>query len=116
MNIPGDYVNSLAAVKESLIRQVPGTVRWEKGIRAIQDVARNGKTNRVDAEIFLCALYRRDRHRICANRAGLSFQPLDRWQRDLGRERQILLLPAQQHATGSNLLARKHLHDAFDII
>ena len=31
-----------------------------KGIRAIQDVARNGKLNRVDAQIFLCALYRRD--------------------------------------------------------
>jgi tetratricopeptide (TPR) repeat protein len=31
----------------------------EKGIRTIQDVARNGRLNRVDAEIFLCALYRR---------------------------------------------------------
>jgi len=31
-----------------------------KGIRAIQDVARNGRLNRVDAQIFLCALYRRD--------------------------------------------------------
>lgn len=31
----------------------------EKGIRTIQDVARNGKINRVDAEIFLCAIYRR---------------------------------------------------------
>ena len=31
----------------------------EKGVRTIQDVARNGKLNRVDAEILLCALYRR---------------------------------------------------------
>lgn len=32
----------------------------EKGIRTIQDVARNGKLNRADAQIFLCALYRRE--------------------------------------------------------
>ena len=32
----------------------------EKGIRTVQDVAKNGKMNRVDAEIFLCALYRRE--------------------------------------------------------
>lgn len=32
----------------------------EKGIQTIQDVARNGKDNRVDAQIFLCALYRRE--------------------------------------------------------
>lgn len=32
----------------------------EKGIRTIQDVARNGNDNRVDAQIFLCALYRRE--------------------------------------------------------
>jgi len=32
----------------------------EKGIRTIEDVARNGRINRVDAEIFLCALYRRE--------------------------------------------------------
>jgi tetratricopeptide (TPR) repeat protein len=32
----------------------------EKGIRTVQDVARNGKLNRVDAELFLCALYRRE--------------------------------------------------------
>ncbi len=32
----------------------------EKGIHTVQDVARNGKLNRVDAEIFLCALYRRE--------------------------------------------------------
>jgi tetratricopeptide (TPR) repeat protein len=34
----------------------------EKGIREVQDVARNGKLNKVDAEIFLCALYRRESH------------------------------------------------------
>ncbi len=32
----------------------------EKGIRTVQDVARNGKLDRVDAEIFLGALYRRE--------------------------------------------------------
>ncbi len=32
----------------------------EKGIRTVQDVARNGQINRVDAEIFLGALYRRE--------------------------------------------------------
>jgi tetratricopeptide (TPR) repeat protein len=32
-----------------------------RGIRLIQDVAAHGKTNRVDAEVFLCALYRRER-------------------------------------------------------
>lgn len=32
----------------------------ERGIRTVQEVARNGKINRVDAEIFLCALYRRE--------------------------------------------------------
>lgn len=32
----------------------------EKGILTVQDVAKNGKANRVDAEIFLCALYRRE--------------------------------------------------------
>ena len=32
----------------------------EKGIRTVQDVARNGQLDRVEAEIFLCALYRRE--------------------------------------------------------
>jgi tetratricopeptide (TPR) repeat protein len=32
----------------------------EKGIRTVQEVAKNGNLNRVDAEIFLCALYRRE--------------------------------------------------------
>ena len=32
----------------------------EKGIREVQDVAANGKENRIDAQIFLCALYRRE--------------------------------------------------------
>jgi tetratricopeptide (TPR) repeat protein len=34
----------------------------EKGIRTVQEVARSGKLNKVDAEIFLCALYRRENH------------------------------------------------------
>jgi tetratricopeptide (TPR) repeat protein len=32
----------------------------EKGIRTVQDVAQKGQDNRLDAEIFLCALYRRE--------------------------------------------------------
>lgn len=32
----------------------------EKGMRTIQEVARAGDRNRVDAEVFLCALYRRE--------------------------------------------------------
>jgi tetratricopeptide (TPR) repeat protein len=32
----------------------------ERGIRTVQEVSRNGKLNRVDATIFLCALYRRE--------------------------------------------------------
>jgi tetratricopeptide (TPR) repeat protein len=32
----------------------------EKGIRTVQEVAKNGKLNRADAEILLCALYRRE--------------------------------------------------------
>ena len=32
----------------------------EKGIRTVQEVAQRGKDNAIDAEIFLCALYRRE--------------------------------------------------------
>jgi tetratricopeptide (TPR) repeat protein len=32
----------------------------EKGIRTVQDVAKNGNYDRVEAEVFLCALYRRE--------------------------------------------------------
>ena len=32
----------------------------EIGIRTVQDVARNGTLDRIDAQIFLCALYRRE--------------------------------------------------------
>ena len=31
-----------------------------QGIRTVEEVARNGRDNRLDAEIFLCALYRRE--------------------------------------------------------
>ncbi len=34
----------------------------EKGVRIVQDVAQNGKLDKVDAQIFLCALYRRESH------------------------------------------------------
>lgn len=32
----------------------------EKGIKTVQEVAQNGKLDRIDAEVFLCALYRRE--------------------------------------------------------
>jgi tetratricopeptide (TPR) repeat protein len=32
----------------------------EKGIRTVREVAAHGRLNRVDAEVFLCALYRRE--------------------------------------------------------
>jgi tetratricopeptide (TPR) repeat protein len=32
----------------------------QQGIRTVQDVALHGRANRIDAEIFLCALYRRE--------------------------------------------------------
>ena len=32
----------------------------EQGIKTVQYVAKNGKDNKIDAEIFLCALYRRE--------------------------------------------------------
>lgn len=32
----------------------------EKGIRTVQDVAQHGISNRVDAQVFLCAMYRRE--------------------------------------------------------
>jgi tetratricopeptide (TPR) repeat protein len=32
----------------------------ENGIRTVQDVAKNGNQDRVEAEVFLCALYRRE--------------------------------------------------------
>jgi tetratricopeptide (TPR) repeat protein len=32
----------------------------ERGIRTVQDVAKNGNQDRVEAEVFLCALYRRE--------------------------------------------------------
>lgn len=34
----------------------------EKGIRTLEAVAQKGARNRIDAEILLCALYRRERH------------------------------------------------------
>ncbi|MFB3828069.1 MAG: tetratricopeptide repeat protein [Bryobacteraceae bacterium] len=33
----------------------------QRGIRTVQEVARHGTLNRVEAEVFLCALYRRDK-------------------------------------------------------
>jgi len=38
----------------------------EKGIAAIQEVARSGDLDRIDAQIFLCALYRRENKPLAA--------------------------------------------------
>jgi tetratricopeptide (TPR) repeat protein len=38
----------------------------EKGIRTVEDVAANGKLNRSDAQILLCALYRRENRTLLA--------------------------------------------------
>jgi [acyl-carrier-protein] S-malonyltransferase len=35
MNVPGNYVDGISAVKENLKRQVTHSVRWEQGIRAM---------------------------------------------------------------------------------
>jgi tetratricopeptide (TPR) repeat protein len=43
----------------------------EKGIRTVREVAAKGRLNRVDAEIFLCALYRRE------NQPGLALPLLE---------------------------------------
>lgn len=36
MNVPGDVVSDLAVMRECLIKQVTRSVRWEQGIRAMQ--------------------------------------------------------------------------------
>lgn len=36
MNVPGDVVTDLAAIRHNLIQQVTRSVRWEQGIRSIQ--------------------------------------------------------------------------------
>ena len=60
-----DYiVGSLPAVYRTLgfLAGIRGD--REKGIQTIRYVASNGRLNRVDAEIFLCALYRRENRPI----------------------------------------------------
>lgn len=37
MNVPGDYVEDEAVIREYLIAQVASPVRWEKGIRAMKE-------------------------------------------------------------------------------
>jgi [acyl-carrier-protein] S-malonyltransferase len=39
MNISGGYVKNLGSIRENLIAQVTGTVRWEQGIRSMRDDA-----------------------------------------------------------------------------
>jgi len=70
-----DPTNVDARMVEGLHDYIVGSLPWhwrmfgflvgirgdkEKGIRTVQDVARNGKDNKLDATIFLCALYRRE--------------------------------------------------------
>ncbi|HWB95812.1 MAG TPA: tetratricopeptide repeat protein, partial [Bryobacteraceae bacterium] len=57
-----DYiVGSLPAFYRMLGLMVGFHGDKERGIRTVQDVAQHGKLNKVDAEVFLCALYRRQR-------------------------------------------------------
>lgn len=37
MNVTGDYAKSLEEIRSNLISQVTGTVRWEKGVRAMDN-------------------------------------------------------------------------------
>lgn len=39
MNVPGDFVKDLSAIRHNLVQQVTHPVRWEQGIRAIQQEA-----------------------------------------------------------------------------
>jgi tetratricopeptide (TPR) repeat protein len=67
--------NTDAQLVEGLHDYIVGSLPWhwrmfgflvgirgdkERGIRTVQHVAANGNLNRVDAEVFLCALYRRE--------------------------------------------------------
>ena len=70
-----DPTNVDARLVQGLHDYIVGSLNWqyrmlgflvgirggkEKGIRTIQDVAAHGQANQLDAEIFLCALYRRE--------------------------------------------------------
>jgi tetratricopeptide (TPR) repeat protein len=62
-----DYiVGSLPLVYRSLGFLIGIRGDKEKGVRTVQDVARNGRINRIDAQILLCALYRRENQPLAA--------------------------------------------------
>lgn len=38
MNVPGDYVRNQEEIRENMIRQVTSSVRWEMGVRKMDDI------------------------------------------------------------------------------
>lgn len=69
----------------------------EKGLRTLEEVAQKGKYNRVDAEILLCALYRRE------GRARQALPLLDDLLRRFPRNHLLRFEQAEMYsATGDN--------------
>jgi tetratricopeptide (TPR) repeat protein len=65
----------------------------ERGIEILQEVAAKGKVNRVDAEVFLCALYRREQN------PKMALPLLDDLVRRFPRNYLLLFEQAQMYST-----------------
>ncbi|HVW86945.1 MAG TPA: hypothetical protein VHB50_19800 [Bryobacteraceae bacterium] len=89
---PGDYdARLIQGVYDYIVGSLPWSMRAlgfiagfhgdkERGIATIEDVAKKGKDNRVDADITLCALYRREGQ--IRRAIGLVVQLIDRFPRN----------------------------------
>jgi tetratricopeptide (TPR) repeat protein len=64
----------------------------EKGIHTVEDVARHGVSNRVDAQVFLCAMYRRE------NRPALAVPLIDELIRRFPRNYLLRLELSQMYS------------------